>query len=166
MARERNHPVMAECSNASSQQTSEVNNLNSKLAYDFAAQIQNQALVDNQANARAWETLKLKTAQDAQTSSALAQTNAVISAQVSNIETQQTTSPVRTATGDAIVGGVGVSAEQVAANVADLATAIVPVITTALATAINQTLVAVLPTLITAIGGASTPSQTQAKPAA
>src|ERR1035441_1364818 len=52
---------------------------------------------ENLANARAWETLKLKTATDAQAVSNLAQLNAVISAQVSNIETQQTVSPVRTA---------------------------------------------------------------------
>ena len=64
--------------------------------------------------------------------------------------------PVRTGTGDAIVGGVGVSAEQVAANIAN--------ITTLTTTIITQTLAAVLPVLITALGGASTPSQTQAKP--
>ena len=85
-------------------------------------------------------------------------------AQVSNIETQQTVSPVRTATGDAIVGGVGVAAEQVAANVADLATSLIPVIASALATAISQSIAALVPVVITAAGGASTPSQTQAKP--
>jgi hypothetical protein len=121
---------------------------------------------ENLANARAWETLKLKTATDAQAVSNLAQLNAVISAQVSNIETQQTVSPVRTATGDAIVGGVGVSAEQVAANVANLATALVPVIASALATAISQTIAALVPAVVTASGGASTPSQTTTKAAA
>jgi hypothetical protein len=89
--------------------------------------------------------------------------NAVISAQVSNIETQQTVSPVRTATGDAIVGGVGVAAEQVAANIADLATSLIPVITSALATAISQTIAALVPVVVTAAGGASTPSQTTPK---
>jgi hypothetical protein len=89
--------------------------------------------------------------------------NALISAQVSNIETQQTVSPVRQATGDAIVGGVGVSAEQVAANVADLATSLVPVIASALATAISQTIAALVPVVVNSSGGASTPSQTQAK---
>ena len=113
---------------------------------------------------KAMNQITIAAAQEAQTVRHLADVNAVISAQVSNIETQQTVSPVRTATGDAIVGGVGVSAEQVAANVADLATALVPVITSSLATAITQSLVAVLPALITAVGGASTPSQTQPKP--
>lgn len=157
---------MAECSTTCSQQASEVNSLNAKLAYDFAAQLQNQGLIDNQAAARAWEALKLKTAQDAQTLSALSQANAVISAQVSNIETQQTTSPVRTATGDTIVGGVGVSAEQVAANVANLATTMTPIIAGAVAEAVSTAIAAILPVLITAVGGASTPSQTQPKTAA
>jgi hypothetical protein len=114
-------------------------------------------------NDRAWEVLKLRTANEAQTVSHMTEMNAVISAQVSNIETQQTVSPVRTATGDAIVGGVGVSAEQVAANVANLATSLIPVITSALATAISQTIAALVPVVVTAAGGASTPSQTTPK---
>jgi|SRR5271169_1282432 len=115
---------------------------------------------------KAMNEITIAAAQDAQTVKHLTNMNAVISAQVSNIETQQTVSPVRTATGDAIVGGVGVSAEQVAANVADLATALVPATATAVTNAVNaayQLWVASLPALITAIGGASTPSQTQAK---
>ena len=114
-------------------------------------------------NDRAWEVLKLRTANEAQTVSHMTEMNAVISAQVSNIETQQTVSPVRTATGDAIVGGVGVAAEQVAANIADLATSLIPVITSALATAISQTIAALVPVVVTAAGGASTPSQTTPK---
>ena len=114
-------------------------------------------------NDRAWEVLKLRTANEAQTVSHMTEMNAVISAQVSNIETQQTVSPLRTATGDAIVGGVGVSAEQVAANVANLATSLIPVITSALATAISQTIAALVPVVVTAVGGASTPSQTTPK---
>lgn len=154
-----------EPSAATSQQCAEVNNLNSKLGYDAAAQIQNQGLLDNQEDARAWSAFKLKAAQDQHTVTHLAQINAVISAQTGDTSNQQTTSPVRTATGDAIVGGVGVSAEQVAANVANIATALTPVIASALATALSQTITAVLPALITAVGGASTPSQTQPKPA-
>jgi len=114
-------------------------------------------------NDRAWEVLKLRTANEAQTVSHMTEMNAVISAQVSNIETQQTVSPVRTATGDAIVGGVGVAAEQVAANIAELATSLIPVITSALATAISQTIAALVPVVVTAAGGASTPSQTTPK---
>jgi hypothetical protein len=114
-------------------------------------------------NDRAWEVLKLRTANEAQTVSHMTEMNAVISAQVSNIETQQTVDPTRTATGDAIVGGVGVAAEQVAANIANLATSLIPVITSALATAISQTIAALVPVVVTAAGGASTPSQTTPK---
>lgn len=60
--------------------------------------------------------------------------------------------------GDAITGGVGVSAEQVAANVANLASSLTPIIATALATALSQTLAAVLPAVITSAG---IPTQTQ-----
>ena len=70
---------------------------------------------------------------------------------------------MRTATGDAIVGGVGVSAEQIAANVALGGGVILTSVTTALVNASNA-LAAILPVLVTASGGASTPSQTQAKP--
>lgn len=115
---------------------------------------------------KAMNEITIAAAQDAQTVKHLTNMNAVISAQVSNIETQQTVSPVRTATGDAIVGGVGVAAEQVAANVADLATTLIPVISSALATAISQSIAALVPVVVTAAGGASTPSQTQPKPAA
>ena len=115
---------------------------------------------------KAMNQITISAAQDAQTVKHLENINAVISSQVSNIETQQTVSPVRTATGDAIVGGVGVAAEQVAANVADLATSLIPVIASALATAISQSIAALVPVVVTAAGGASTPSQTQAKPAA
>ena len=111
---------------------------------------------------KAMNQITLSAAQDAQTVKHLTDMNALISAQVSNIETQQTVSPVRTATGDAIVGGVGVSAEQVAANVADLATSLVPVIASALAAAISQTFAALVPVVINSSGGASTPSQTKA----
>ena len=110
----------------------------------------------NGSNDQAWQTLNLSIAHDAQTIKHLASIGLLQAGQTGMTENQQTTSPVRTATGDAIVGGVGVSAEQVAANVANLTT---------LATAIiAQTLAAILPALVTAVGGASTPSQTQPKP--
>jgi hypothetical protein len=110
----------------------------------------------NGGNDQAWQSFNLSVAQDNQTVKHLATLGLVQAGQSGFTENQQTVSPVRTATGDAIVGGVGVSAEQVAANVANITT-----LTTAI---ITQTLAAVLPVLINAIGGASTPSQTQPKP--
>ena len=138
-------------------------NLNEKLLYDGNAQLQLQALIDNQEDSRAWNALKLSKAQNAATVDQLAQIGLLQLGQTGATESQQTVSPVRTATGDAIVGGVGVSAEAIAASVANLASSLIPVIAGAVATATTQTLASILPTLITAIGGASTPSQTQAK---
>lgn len=157
---------MAECSNAVSQQTAEVNLLNSKLQYDSAAQLQHQSLVDNQEDARGWAALKLRIAANNEAFDHAIRMGSVLAGQAGVTENQQTVSPVRTATGDAIVGGVGVSAEQVAANVADLATSMIPVIASALATAISQSIAALVPVVVTAAGGASTPSQTQPKPTA
>ena len=157
---------MADCSPATSQQAAEVNSLNAKLQYDSAAQIQHQSLIDNQVNARALQSLQVRASEDAQTIKQLAAVALLTAQQTGATEESQTVSPVRTGTGDAIVGGVGVSAEQVAANVANLATAIVPVIASALATAISQSIAALVPVVVTAAGGASTPSQTQAKPTA
>lgn len=157
---------MAECSNAASQQCAEVNNLNLKLGYDAAAQLQHQSQIDNQVNARALQSLQVRSSEDAQTIKQLATLGVISAGQTGMTENQASVSPVRTGTGDAIVGGVGVSAEQVAANVANLATATVPVIASALATAISEAIAAILPAVITAVGGASTPSQTQPKPGA
>lgn len=139
--------------------------LNQKLQYDGSAQLQHQSLVDNQEDARAWSTLKLRRAENAATTDhflniTAAQATAT-AMQVGQSEDEQTTSPVRTATGDAIVGGVGVSAEQIAANVANIATALTPVI----ATAITSAIMSLIPVIVTASGGASTPSQTQPKSA-
>lgn len=100
---------------------------------------------------------------DSQTLKHLAAINLLTASQTGETEDQQTVSPVRTGTGDALVGSIGVSADTVAASQANLLTSTIPVIASALATAISQTIAAVLPALVTAIGGASTPSQTTAK---
>ena len=157
---------MAECSNGASQQVAEVNMLNSKLGYDFAAQLQNQALIDNQGDARAWNELKLSEARDTQTIKYLASVAALATDQTGQTENQQNTSPIGQATAEAIKASPGVSADAVTASVANLATSLVPVIASSLATAISEAMTAVLPALVTAVGGASTPSQTQPKPTA
>lgn len=149
---------MAEASAGCSQRSAEVNLLNAKLAYDSSAQLQHQSLADNQSDARAWQSFKLSVAHDAQVVKYLASIGVLTATQTGETENEQAVSPVRTGVGDAIVGGVGVSAEQVAANIANIATIIT--------NAINEAIAALLPVLITAAGGASTPSQTQPKPAA
>lgn len=157
---------MADCSPACSQQSAEINNLNAKLAYDSSAQLQHQSLADNQEDSRAWSALKFRIAQNNEAFDNAVRMGSVLASQAGTTEQQQTVSPVRTATGDAIVGGVGVSAEQVAANVANLATSLIPVIATAVAQSTATAVAAILPALVTAVGGASTPSQTQPKPVA
>ena len=85
---------MADGSPCVSQQVTEVNALNSKLAYDFAAQLQNQALIDNQAHARALRSLELRAAEDAQTAKQLAVTAALVSNQTGQTEDQNLNKPV------------------------------------------------------------------------
>ena len=140
---------MPDCSAGSSQQFTEINALNAKLAYDSAAQLQHQSLADNQEDARAWAALKLRIAHNNEAFDHAIRMGSVIAGQAGYTEGQQTVSPVRTGTGDAIVGGVGVSAEQVAANIAALSDVV---------TKLSDALAAVI---VTAAGGASTPSQTK-----
>jgi hypothetical protein len=140
--------------------------LNEKLQYDGAAAIQNQSLVDNQEDSRAWGALKLRQAQNAATVDHLAQIGLLQVGQTGATENQSNTSPEGQAAAEAIKGTIGVASDAIAASMGNLATALVPVIASAVATATAQTLAAVLPALITAIGGSSTPSQTQAKPTA
>jgi hypothetical protein len=163
---------MAECSNAASQQMAEVNMLNAKLGYDSAAQLQHQSMVDNQVNARAWNSLNLSVATDLHSVRLATLIAGALAGQVGVTEGQQTTSPVRTGTGDAIVGtegvaaaGEAVAAQAVATSLGNLATAMVPIITAAGGVVTAQTLAALLPIVVNAVGGASTPSQTQPKSA-
>jgi|HubBroStandDraft_1064217.scaffolds.fasta_scaffold00148_14 hypothetical protein len=153
-----------DCSPGVSKQSSEINVWNQKVTGDRFAALMAQGAEDNQANSRGWQAFNLANAQDAQTMKHLATLGVISAGQTGVTENQQSVTPVRQATGDAIVGGVGVSAEQVAANISNLATSITAVIASSLATAIAQTLAAVLPVVVTAAGGASTPSQTSSKP--
>ncbi|HEX5430833.1 MAG TPA: hypothetical protein VFW83_02605 [Bryobacteraceae bacterium] len=129
---------------------------------------------------RAWEAISLDMAQTAARRSQNAATfdhavNAglVLSGQVGVTESQQTVSPAGTAASETTKGAVAaagageaVSAEGVTANVVNLFTSLTPVIASSLATAISQTIAALVPVVVTSAGGASTPSQTQPKPAA
>ena len=149
---------MADVSTGCSQQSSEVNVLNAKLAYDSAAQLQHQSLADNQSDSRAWQAFKLSVAHDAQVVKHLSEVGVLTATQTGETENEQTVSPIRTGTGDVIAGAAGVSADAIAASLGNLATTI--------AGAVAQAFAALVPVLVTAAGGASTPSQTQAKPTA
>lgn len=124
---------------------------------------------------RAWESVRLEQAQitnfNARNAAVIAHfvnSGLALAGQVGVTESQQTVSPAGTSASEAIKGAVGaaaageaVSAEAVTANVANLFTALTPVIASALATAISQTVAALVPVVVTAAGGASTPSQTK-----
>lgn len=128
---------------------------------------------ETRARARAWEAISLhmaqtatRRAQNAATFDKAADTAVAIALATAETENEQTVSPAGTAASETTKGAVAaagageaVSAEAVTANVANLFTATIPVIASALATAISQTLAAALPVLVTAIGGASTPSK-------
>lgn len=133
-----------------------------------------------QARQRAWEAISLD---QAQTASRRAQNAASFDKAMDSIvavaiatgqtENQQTVSPAGTAASETTKGAVAaagageaVSAETVTANVANLMTSLVPVIASSLATAISQSIAALVPVVVNAAGGASTPSQTSSKSAA
>ena len=146
---------------------------NIKLLYDEELDSRRETL----ARQRAWEAISLDMAQ---TSSRRAQNAAtidhainaglVLSGQIGATEGQQTVSPAGTAASETTKGAVAaagageaVSAEAVTANVANLFTSLTPVIASSLAMALSQTIAALVPVVINAAGGASTPSQTQPK---
>lgn len=134
----------------------------SRRVHNIGAAIDEQALLDNQSDSRAWAALKLRQAQNAATLDHLAALNNLAQAQTGTTEDQQTVSPEDTATSEALKGAVGtaavgeaVSAEAITANVANLMTALTPVIAAAIATATAQTLAAILPIVISASGTGS-----------
>jgi hypothetical protein len=146
---------------------------NMKLLFDEELDSRRETL----ARQRAWEAVSLDLAQTASRRAQNAATidhaiNAgiVLAGQVGTTEGQQTVSPAGTAASETTKGAVAaagageaISAEAVTANVANLFTSLTPVIASALATAISQTIAALVPVVVTASGGASTPSQTTAK---
>ena len=92
--------------------------LNMKVIADDAAADARRRQANNGSHDNAWETLGFAIAQDNQTAKHLATLGLVQVGQTGATENQQTVSPVRTGTGDAVVGGVGVAAETVAVAVA------------------------------------------------
>jgi hypothetical protein len=164
---------MADCSPGVGQQAAEVNALNFKLLYDDTSSdisINRKSLMRHQ---DAWETLRLRNSQFSASFDHALLAAVAISNQTGSTENQQSVSPIRTGIGDTkaaaaypanrtidtATAGVAVAAEGVATANQALADA--------LATAVsffNQGLAALSSVLTTAAGGASTPSQTQAKP--
>jgi len=146
---------------------------NIKLLFDEELDNRRETL----ARSRAWEAVALdmahiasRRAQNAATFDKAMDAMIIIGEQTGGTENQQTVSPAGTAASETTKGAVAaagageaVSAEAVTANVANLFTSLTPVIASALATAISQTIAALVPVVLTASGGASTPSQTTTK---
>lgn len=153
------------CSPGVSQQAAEVNALNFKALYDDTqsdVSINRKSLMRHQ---DAWETLRLRNAQFAASFDHALLAGVAIGSQTGNTADQQTISPIRTGLGDTMAGAVyppnrtidSATAGEAVANDVALGTAL---------TLLQQAVAALQAVVITAAGGASTPSQTQPKPAA
>ena len=103
---------------------------------------------------RSYRDINLRRAQNAATIDHLAQLGIIAAGQTGVTEGQQTVSPAGTALSESLKGAVGVAAAGQAVNAE------------ALTSAVGQLFAALVAVIVTAAGGASTPSQTQAKPAA
>ena len=161
------------CSPGVSQQAAEVNALNFKALYDDTqsdVSINRKSLFRHQ---DAWETLRLRNAQFAESFDHALLSAMSVANQTGGSENQQSVSPIRTGAADSqnqqpagavyppirnvdqgaavATEGVMTAQEQVAANIAALSD-----IVTKLADALTAV-------IVTAAGGASTPSQTQPK---
>ena len=123
---------------------------NIKLLFDEELDNRREAL----ARQRAWEDLSLRRAQNAASFDHAINAGIILSGQVGTTEGQQTVSPAGTGASEAIKGAVGVAGAGQAVNAE------------ALTTAMGQLFSALVAVIVTAVGGASTPSQTEAKPTA
>ena len=174
---------MSECSNGFSQQMSELNCMNGKGILDSYQAIIQQGVMDNQRDARSHATLQNATLAWAETMKVFSATGLLIAGQTGMTENQQHISPAEQAAASAIQAAPGVAADSiatsnavvatanaaVAASIGNLATALVPIMQASAGnttTITAEALASLLSVVITAAGGASTPSQTQPKPTA
>jgi hypothetical protein len=164
---------MSEISAGCGQQASEVNVLNLKALYDDTqsdVSMNRKSLMRHQ---DAWETLRLRNSQFAASFDHALLAAVAIANQTGSTENEQTVTPIRTGVGDTLAASaytpnraVDTSDASVSVAAAGVATAN-EAVATALAQFValmNQGVAALQSVLVTAAGGASTPSQTQAKP--
>lgn len=149
---------------------------NMKLLFDDTMSDMSAARKMAARHADAWETLRFRIAQNASAYDHAVSMGSVLAAQAGVTEGQAAVSPIRTGAADAqnqqpagavyppirnvdqaaatATAGIQAAQEQIAANIAALSDVV---------TKVADALAAVL---VTAAGGASTPSQTEAKPTA
>lgn len=150
---------MADCSPGMATQAADVGLLNFKLGYD-------EQLDDR----RVWRDIQVRRAQNAASFdramdaiTALALAAGQVSTQTGDTEAQQTVTPIRTGAGDYLAAGAVPANRATDVAAAGVATANQS-IADALATAIslfNQGIAALQAVVVSAAGGASTPSQTK-----
>jgi hypothetical protein len=143
-----------EPSNGSIQQSSEVDALNSKLQYDFAAQLQAQALLDNQADARAHRALVQRSAEDAQLVKHLANVAALATDQTGQSENQNLVKPTPNTVAD---DNAAVASGAVDSAIADGALGNVTAQLSALTVQVDA-LAALVAQFVTNAGNASAPA--------
>ena len=120
---------------------------NIKLLFDEELDNRRETL----ARERAWEDLKLRRAHNSATFDHSINAGIVLAGQAGVTEGQQTVSPAGTAASEAIKGAVGVAGAGQAVNAETITSAVA------------QLVAALVAVIVTAVGGASTPSQTQPK---
>jgi|SRR6185437_4868568 len=146
-----------EPSNGCIQQSSEINNLNAKLAYDAAAQLQHQSQVDNQSDSRAWGALRLLIAHNTEAFSHTVRMASATAGQTGQTENQQTVTPIRTGAGDYLASGsipANRATDVAAAGVATANQSIADALATAVAL-FNQGIAALQAVTLAATGNAA-----------
>lgn len=110
---------------------------------------------------RAWEDIALRRSQNAATVDHYINMGAALAGQVGVTEGQQTVSPAGTAASETAKGAVAAAGAGIAVAAEGVATA-----NQAIADAVANLVNALTAVVVTAVGGASTPSQTSSKPTA
>ncbi len=119
---------------------------NVKLLYDTIMSLMTQGVADNQANARAYNALNLRAAENAAVASHFVNMNVVIAAQTGGTSGQQTTSPIRTGVGDTLAASAYPANRAVDVGAAGISTAN-EAIAAAIAKSVNDTITTELSTL-------------------
>ena len=132
-----------------------------KLLFDTIMGLQSQVLADNQSDARAWKNLNLRVANQAAAFDHAVNMATAIAIATGETMNEQNENPVSQAEGESADAQAYPAARTVDVAAAGVATA-----NQSVADAVANLVNALTAVVVTAAGGASTPSQTEAKPTA
>lgn len=155
----------ADCSPSVAQAMADSQVANQKIIQDTFASRENQSILDNQEDARAYAALKLRIAHNSATVDHLAQLAVLTAQQTGATENQAQVTPIRTGAADAQVQQPAGAVYPPIRNVdqgASVASTGIQAAMQAIADAMANLQAAINAVLLTAAGGASTPSQTKA----